>query len=73
MRAQQNGRALEDPATRLVELGNLARSPRESEARSIKEYLQHRALFQLTQRGCVRSRNGPCASMTNSLPSCSTV
>ncbi|WP_160148811.1 TIGR02677 family protein [Amycolatopsis alkalitolerans] len=35
----------------LVELGNLARSPRESEARSIKEYLQHRARYQLTQRG----------------------
>jgi uncharacterized protein (TIGR02677 family) len=37
--------------SQLVELGNLARSPRESEARSIKEYLQHRARYQLTQRG----------------------
>ncbi|WP_083933417.1 TIGR02677 family protein [Sciscionella marina] len=37
--------------SRLVELGNLARSPREAEARSIKEYLQHRARYQLTQRG----------------------
>jgi uncharacterized protein (TIGR02677 family) len=35
----------------LVEHGNLARSPRESEARSIREYLQTRARYQLTQRG----------------------
>lgn len=35
----------------LVERGNLARSPRESEARSIREYLQTRARYQLTQRG----------------------
>jgi uncharacterized protein (TIGR02677 family) len=37
--------------SQLVELGNLARSPRESDARSINEYLQHRARYQLTQRG----------------------
>lgn len=42
--------------SQLVELGNLARSPRESEARSIKEYLQHRARYQLTQRGAVVHR-----------------
>jgi uncharacterized protein (TIGR02677 family) len=42
--------------SQLVELGNLARSPRESEARSIKEYLQHRARYQLTQRGGVVHR-----------------
>lgn len=35
----------------LVEHGNLARSPREAEARSIREYLQTRARYQLTQRG----------------------
>ncbi|WP_186525922.1 TIGR02677 family protein [Leekyejoonella antrihumi] len=35
----------------LVEHGNLARSPRETEARSIKEYLSNRARYQLTQRG----------------------
>lgn len=35
----------------LVEHGNLARSPRESEARSLREYLQTRARYQLTQRG----------------------
>jgi uncharacterized protein (TIGR02677 family) len=35
----------------LVEHGNLARSPREAEARSIREYLQSRARYQLTQRG----------------------
>ena len=35
----------------LVEHGNLARSPREAEARSIKEYLATRARYQLTQRG----------------------
>jgi len=42
--------------SQLVELGNLARSPRESEARSIKEYLQHRARYQLTQRGATVHR-----------------
>jgi len=35
----------------LVEHGNLARSPRETEARSVKEYLSNRARYQLTQRG----------------------
>ena len=35
----------------LVEHGNLARSPRETEARSIREYLQTRSRYQLTQRG----------------------
>ncbi len=35
----------------LVQSGNLARSPRESEARSIREYLTTRARYQLTQRG----------------------
>ena len=35
----------------LVQSGNLARSPRETEARSIREYLTARARYQLTQRG----------------------
>jgi uncharacterized protein (TIGR02677 family) len=35
----------------LVEHGNLARSPRETEARSLKEYLSSRSRYQLTQRG----------------------
>ncbi len=35
----------------LVQSGNLARSPRESEAKSIREYLTTRARYQLTQRG----------------------
>ena len=35
----------------LVEHGNLARSPRETEARSLQEYLRNRARYQLTQRG----------------------
>jgi uncharacterized protein (TIGR02677 family) len=35
----------------LVDHGNLARSPRETQARSIKEYLTTRARYQLTQRG----------------------
>lgn len=35
----------------LVEHGNLARSPRETEARSVREYLTNRARYQLTQRG----------------------
>jgi uncharacterized protein (TIGR02677 family) len=35
----------------LVEHGNLARSPRETEARSVREYLANRARYQLTQRG----------------------
>lgn len=35
----------------LVEHGNLARSPRETEARSIGEYLTNRSRYQLTPRG----------------------
>jgi uncharacterized protein (TIGR02677 family) len=35
----------------LVERGNLARSPRETEARSLKDYLTNRARYQLTQIG----------------------
>jgi uncharacterized protein (TIGR02677 family) len=35
----------------LVEHGNLARSPREAEARSIREYLTTRARYQLAPRG----------------------
>jgi len=35
----------------LVEHGNLARSPRETEARSVREYLTNRARYQLSQRG----------------------
>ena len=35
----------------LVEHGNLARSPRETEARNLQEYLASRARYQLTQRG----------------------
>lgn len=35
----------------LVEHGNLARSPRETEARSLRDYLTNRARYQLTQRG----------------------
>ena len=35
----------------LVEHGNLARSPRETEAHSIREYLQTRSRYQLTQIG----------------------
>lgn len=35
----------------LVEHGNLARSPRETEARSVREYLSNRARYQITPRG----------------------
>ena len=35
----------------LVEHGNLARSPRETEARSVREYLSNKARYQLTPRG----------------------
>jgi len=42
---------VDDRLSYLVEHGNLARSPRESEARSLREYLQNRARYQLTQRG----------------------
>lgn len=35
----------------LVEHGNLARSPRETEARTVQEYLTNRARYQLTARG----------------------
>ncbi|MDN5916645.1 MAG: TIGR02677 family protein [Pseudonocardia sp.] len=42
---------VDDRLSYLVEHGNLARSPREAEARSLREYLQNRARYQLTQRG----------------------
>lgn len=42
---------VDDRLSYLVEHGNLARSPREVEARSLREYLQNRARYQLTQRG----------------------
>ncbi|WP_147254823.1 TIGR02677 family protein [Pseudonocardia hierapolitana] len=42
---------IDDRLSYLVEHGNLARSPRETEARSLREYLQNRARYQLTQRG----------------------
>jgi uncharacterized protein (TIGR02677 family) len=42
---------VDDRLSYLVEHGNLARSPRETEARSLREYLQNRARYQLTQRG----------------------
>lgn len=35
----------------LVEHGNIARSPRETEARTLADYLRNRARYQLTQRG----------------------
>jgi len=35
----------------LVEHGNLARSPRETEARTVQEYLTNRARYQLTSQG----------------------
>ncbi len=35
----------------LVEHGNLARSPRETEARTIRDYLRNRSRYQVTQRG----------------------
>lgn len=35
----------------LVDHGNLARSPRETEARSVRDYLTNRARYQLTPRG----------------------
>ncbi len=40
----------------LVEHGNLARSPRETEARSVRDYPSNRARYQLTQRGEVVHR-----------------
>lgn len=42
---------VDDRLSYLVEHGNLARSPRETDARSLKEYLQNRSRYQLTQRG----------------------
>ena len=42
---------VDDRLSYLVEHGNLARSPRETEARSLREYLQNRSRYQLTQRG----------------------
>lgn len=41
----------------LVEHGNLARSPRETEARSLQDYLRNRARYQLTQRGEIVQRH----------------
>lgn len=43
--------AVEARLSYLVEHGNLARSPRETEARSVREYLTNRSRYQLTQRG----------------------
>jgi uncharacterized protein (TIGR02677 family) len=48
---------VDDRLSYLVEHGNLSRSPRESEARSLREYLQNRARYQLTQRGELVHRN----------------
>ena len=42
---------VDDRLSYLVEHGNLARSPRETEARSVREYLSNRARYQLTPRG----------------------
>lgn len=42
---------VEERLSYLVEHGNLARSPRETEARSVREYLTNRARYQLTPRG----------------------
>ncbi len=42
---------IEERLGRLVEHGNLARSPREAKARTIEEYLRTRARFQLTAVG----------------------
>ena len=42
---------VEERLSYLVEHGNLARSPRETEARSVREYLTNRSRYQLTQRG----------------------
>ena len=47
---------VDDRLTYLVEHGNLARSPRETEARSLRDYLHNRARYQLTQRGEVVHR-----------------
>lgn len=43
--------AVDQRLSYLVEHGNLTRSPRETEARSIREYLSNRSRYQLTQRG----------------------
>jgi uncharacterized protein (TIGR02677 family) len=48
---QLDRETVDDRLSYLVEHGNLARSPRETEARSLREYLQNRARYQLTQRG----------------------
>lgn len=42
---------VDDRLSYLVEHGNLARSPREAEARTLADYLRNRARYQLTQRG----------------------
>ncbi len=42
---------VDDRLVYLVEHGNLARSPRETEARTVKDYLRNRARYQITQRG----------------------
>jgi uncharacterized protein (TIGR02677 family) len=42
---------VDDRLSYLVEHGNLARSPRETEARTLHDYLQGRSRYQLTQRG----------------------
>lgn len=47
---------VDDRLTYLVEHGNLARSPRETEARNLRDYLHNRARYQLTQRGEVVHR-----------------
>ncbi len=39
---------VDDRLSYLVEHGNLARSPRETEARSLREYLQNRARYHVT-------------------------
>lgn len=41
----------DDRLSYLVEHGNLARSPRETEARTLRDYLRNRSRYQLTQRG----------------------
>lgn len=42
---------VDDRLSYLVEHGNLARSPRETDARTVQEYLTNRARYQLTPRG----------------------
>ncbi len=47
----------DDRLSYLVEHGNLARSPRETEARTLKDYLRNRSRYQLTQRGDLVQRH----------------